>query len=292
MEFRGPGGGRIITDSVNLGVQLARIKNRWTDFVATLNTNEKQVLEKLFQMGSGFVLNFSDRTMSEFFRDDIAVEIYDEKYRYASGSKANCLRGFWQVADDSLVGRSIDKLIEYIQTQILLGSLKREDFPAELIHRATVIASRLQGGTRPVQAHHLTEEEFISRELEAPSIERLQFHLGFRNLRAATPLSDIFISYSRSDRATAQTLANALLRENWSVWWDPKIPPGKAFDEVIDQALEKAKCVIVLWSKASVKSGWIKAEAAEGNRRGILLPALIEDDAKIPSSFATYRHHD
>ena len=108
---------------------------------------------------------------------------------------------------------------------------------------------------------------------------------GFRNLGATTPLSDIFISYSRSDRATAQTLANALQRENWSVWWDPKIPPGKAFDEVIDQALEKAKCVIVLWSKASVKSRWVKAEAAEGNRRGILLPALIEDDAKIPLEF-------
>ena len=106
-----------------------------------------------------------------------------------------------------------------------------------------------------------------------------------RNLGATTPLSDIFISYSRSDWATAQTLANALQLENWSVWWDPKIPPGKAFDEVIDQALEKAKCVIVIWSKASVKSRWVKAEAAEGNRRGILLPVLIEDDAKIPLEF-------
>ena len=108
---------------------------------------------------------------------------------------------------------------------------------------------------------------------------------GFRNLGATTPLSDIFISYSRSDRATAQTLASALQREGWSVWWDPRIPPGKTFDEVIDQALEKAKCVIVLWSKASVRSKWVKVEAAEGNRRGILLPALIEDDAKIPLEF-------
>ncbi len=98
-------------------------------------------------------------------------------------------------------------------------------------------------------------------------------------------MSDIFISYSRSDRATAQTLANALQREDWSVWWDPKIPPGKSFDEVIEQALEKAKCVIVLWSKASVRSRWVKVEAAEGNRRGVLLPALIEDDAKIPLEF-------
>ncbi len=98
-------------------------------------------------------------------------------------------------------------------------------------------------------------------------------------------MSDIFISYSRSDRPTAQTLAKALQREGWSVWWDPKIPPGKTFDEVIDQALERAKCVIVLWSKASVRSKWVKVEAAEGNRRGILLPALIEDDAKMPLEF-------
>jgi hypothetical protein len=109
--------------------------------------------------------------------------------------------------------------------------------------------------------------------------------IGFRNLGANTSLGDIFISYSRSDRATAQTLANVLQRENWSVWWDPKIPPGKTFDEVIDQALEKAKCVIVLWSKESVKSRWVKAEAAEGNRRRILLPALIEDDVKVPLEF-------
>jgi len=36
-----------------------------------LNTNEKQLLERLFQMGGGYVLNFSDRIFGEFFRDDI-----------------------------------------------------------------------------------------------------------------------------------------------------------------------------------------------------------------------------
>jgi hypothetical protein len=78
--------------------------------MATLNTNEKQILEKLFQMGGGYVLNFSDRTIEEFFRDDIGVDIFDQQYNYASGSKANRLRGLWQVADDALVGKSIDKI--------------------------------------------------------------------------------------------------------------------------------------------------------------------------------------
>jgi hypothetical protein len=69
----------------------------------------------------------------------------------------------------------------------------------------------------------------------------------------------------------------------------PKIRPGQSFDEVIDRALEAARCVIVLWSKKSVSSRWVKAEASEGNRRGILVPALIEDDARIPLEFR-YQH--
>mgnify|MGYP001619194306 FL=1 len=67
--------------------------------MANLTTNEKQILEKLFQMGGGYVLNFSDRTMGEFFRDDVGIDIYNKKYNYASGSKANRLRGFWLVAE-------------------------------------------------------------------------------------------------------------------------------------------------------------------------------------------------
>ena len=61
--------------------------------MATLSTNDKQVLEKLFQMSGGYVLNFTNRTMEEFFDDDVGINIYDEKYNYASGSKANYIRG-------------------------------------------------------------------------------------------------------------------------------------------------------------------------------------------------------
>src|SRR3990167_2742875 len=101
--------------------------------MANLTTNEKQVLEKLFQMGGGYVLNFSDRTMGEFFRDDVGIDIYSKKYTYASGSKANRLRGLWLKADGKDIGKSIVKLVEYIENQILIGNLKKEDFPAERI---------------------------------------------------------------------------------------------------------------------------------------------------------------
>jgi hypothetical protein len=97
-------------------------------------------------------------------------------------------------------------------------------------------------------------------------------------------MSDIFISYARADREKAELLANAFARKGWSVWWDREIPPGQAFDETIENVLNSARCVLVLWSTNSVASRWVKTEAAEGAARGILVPVLIEN-VKIPLEF-------
>ncbi|MCR4334730.1 MAG: TIGR02391 family protein [Patescibacteria group bacterium] len=113
--------------------------------MANLNTIEKQILEKNFQMGGGYVLNFSDRTMGEFFRDDVGIDIYTQKYNYSSGSKANRLKGLWLKSDDKTVAKTILKLIEYIESQILIDNLKREDFPADRINASREIAEKLSG---------------------------------------------------------------------------------------------------------------------------------------------------
>src|SRR5215207_8906156 len=97
-------------------------------------------------------------------------------------------------------------------------------------------------------------------------------------------MSDIFISYARSDKAKAERLAESLAKQGWVVWWDRDILPGQSFDVTIEEALNSAGCIIVLWSKASVSSDWVKTEAEEGRKRRVLIPALIED-VKIPLEF-------
>jgi hypothetical protein len=90
-------------------------------------------------------------------------------------------------------------------------------------------------------------------------------------------VADIFISYASPDRETARALAERLAELGYSVWWDRTIPPGRQFDEVIQEALHAARCVIVLWSAQSVRSNWVKTEAAEALALDRLVPALIEN---------------
>ena len=111
--------------------------------MSSLSTKDKLYLEKLFQMSSGYVLDFTNYTMKEFFRDNLDINIYDEAYKYGSGSKANCMRGFWKVADDSLVGKSIVELIAYIESQLLLDALKLDDFKPALMEQCRRIGERL-----------------------------------------------------------------------------------------------------------------------------------------------------
>jgi hypothetical protein len=97
-------------------------------------------------------------------------------------------------------------------------------------------------------------------------------------------MSDIFISYASGDRPIAQKFASALETFGWSVWWDREIPVGKNFDQVIEEELNAAGAVVVLWSQKSVSSRWVKTESSAAADRDRLIPALI-DDATIPLEF-------
>jgi hypothetical protein len=89
-------------------------------------------------------------------------------------------------------------------------------------------------------------------------------------------MADIFISYASQDRETARQLAERLGEAGYAVWWDRTIPPGRVFDEVIQEALASARSVVVLWSAHAVRSNWVKVEAEEALARHRLMPVLIE----------------
>jgi hypothetical protein len=97
-------------------------------------------------------------------------------------------------------------------------------------------------------------------------------------------MSDVFISYAEEDRDRAREVAMRLTREGWSVFWDRTIPVGSIWDDILERELNTAKVIVVLWSKASVGSEWVRIEASVGAERKILAPVFLES-ATIPVRF-------
>ena len=62
--------------------------------MANLSYAEKRTLEEFFQMGGGYVCNFSNRTFREFVHDSTGLDIYTDDIG-GYGSKGSRLRYFW-----------------------------------------------------------------------------------------------------------------------------------------------------------------------------------------------------
>lgn len=69
------------------------------------------------------------------------------------------------------------------------------------------------------------------------------------------------------------------------MWWDRRIRASEIWDEVIERALDASKSVVVVWTKTSVRSQWVKNEAREGLKRRVLFPVMLCEEAQIPLEF-------
>jgi hypothetical protein len=82
--------------------------------MSSLNFPEKRLLEDLLKMGSGYVLDFSDREFSVFFKD-FNINIDADKYHIPYGSsKAKRLRSFWEKEPDNVVGRVLEGMFQML----------------------------------------------------------------------------------------------------------------------------------------------------------------------------------
>lgn len=81
--------------------------------MSDLTSLEKRNLERLLGMGSGYVLDFSNRTFDEFVSDSTGKNIYAGEYETGGGSKANRLRAFWSIESNYIVGKLLGDLLAY-----------------------------------------------------------------------------------------------------------------------------------------------------------------------------------
>lgn len=86
----------------------------------------------------------------------------------------------------------------------------------------------------------------------------------------------VFFSYSRVDQAQALPIIKAIETAGYHVWWDGMLEGGTEFLEQTEAALESAKAVVVLWSRKSVGSHWVRDEATSGRERERLIPLTLD----------------
>lgn len=140
--------------------------------MANLNFNQKQIFEKLFDRG-GYVLNFSDRTFSEFFKD-YDIDIDSQKYYKNGSSKMKRLRAFWEIENDKIVGRALRGLLELAEQ---LEKIEERDY-----RLATQHINGLLGIKNTNKTTELTENEFLKLEFSKIDLSSLELDLQFEEV--------------------------------------------------------------------------------------------------------------
>ena len=80
--------------------------------MANLSFIQKQLIENVFDMGSGYFLDFTNREFEDFMKDVINYSISN---KYSGLSKAKMFRAFYNDEEDRFVGKAIVIAINYMK---------------------------------------------------------------------------------------------------------------------------------------------------------------------------------
>ncbi len=102
-----------------------------------------KLVDDLFEMGGGYVLDFSDRTMAAFFAEELNVDINDPAYREQGTSKAKRLRCYLNKVELAASIKALKALWEY--REATRKGLEREEWVPNAEGRFFSLLNRMQG---------------------------------------------------------------------------------------------------------------------------------------------------
>ena len=135
--------------------------------MSSLTDVEKRYLEKILNMGGGYVLDYSDATFEEFFYR-YKVSIHSDRYQTYGTSKAKKMRAFWEREPDALVARALSEMLDSYEADC---DLSGRELDASLLEKSRAIVAKLSG--KPPTAKAASVKRFLHKEFEIPNIQRL-----------------------------------------------------------------------------------------------------------------------
>lgn len=136
--------------------------------MSTLAVIDRRYLEKFLGMGSGYVLNYSDKSFGTFFQRH-SIDIHGPKYQTIGTSKANKLRAFWDSGSDSVVGEVMSGMVD---EYVVDCELNNKSVDTSLLEKVRSIISRLNGKPQTVKSAQ-TADDFLKHEFTIPNVHKL-----------------------------------------------------------------------------------------------------------------------
>lgn len=180
-------------------------------------------------MGSGYVLDFSNRSLAEFFRETVGRNIYADAYSCGGNSKANRMRAFWQKEDNRTVGKLLNGLMEYC------SATTQQD--AALMEDCRQVVARLIGKCRvpPVPENTAQNEAQAAARRRADALGQLK--------------DEFFRLAADSDRNKAGLALELLLNKLFNLFELSPREPFRVVGEQIDGSFVLDGQVYLLESK-------------------------------------------
>ena len=148
--------------------------------IAKFEIQEKKIIEKFLGMDSGYVLNFSNRTFSDFFIENFKINIYDDKYADRGESKAKRLRTFWEKESNTLVADSIIKMIEWWESDSLINEEEITNNQKVLAEKCKEIANNVRN--RNTANMQNEEIKFLNKKFDSVNIKTLNLTTTMENV--------------------------------------------------------------------------------------------------------------
>jgi len=155
--------------------------------MAKLTFNEKKLVETVFDMSGGYVLDFSNREFREFMKDVVQYDIYE---KYHGLSKAKILREFINDESDVYVGKAIVLLINYMNDNNLVKDDIKEKsdklYKIGLKLLGKINNSKKQSTNKPVQPavnyESLKDSLLNIEKINSPQAKGYEFEKYLNNL--------------------------------------------------------------------------------------------------------------
>ena len=135
--------------------------------MSSITDVEKRFFESLFGMRTGYVLDYTDATFDEFFRNH-QINIHGHLYHTYGTSKAKKMRAFWEQEPDHIVGPVLGEMLDSYEADCAISGNTPN---AEALARCRESVSRLKGTTTNSGSNGA--EDFLGTEFALPDVSKL-----------------------------------------------------------------------------------------------------------------------